>query len=136
MATLAEKEWQTTLVAALEVFGYVVEHTYPLQTKHGWRTGSTLSGKPDLIALRPPRILAIEVKTDKGRLAPDQRAVLTLYSEVPNARAWVLRPHDSWPDIQSWMRTPKDAPRIYGFEPMERLEAYRLLATARQRGPR
>lgn len=132
-----EKEWQATLVAALEVFGYVVAHTYPLLTKQGfWRTGCTLKGQPDLIALRPPRLLAIEVKADRGRLEGAQRAVLSLYAEVPNARAWVLRPRDPWPDIQAWMRDPKSAPRVYGFDPVDRLIAYRELATARQRGPR
>jgi hypothetical protein len=132
-----EKEWQATLVAALEVFGYVVEHTYPLLTKQGiWRTGSTLKGKPDLIALRPPRLLAIEVKTDRGRLEEAQRAVLSLYALIPNARAWVLRPRDDWSLIQAWMRDPKTAPRVHGFDPVDQLTAYRQVATPRQRGPR
>lgn len=123
----SERDWQATLVGALEIFGYVVEHTYPLRTQHGWRTGSTLKGKPDLIAVRPPRLLAIECKTDKGRLDPDQRAVLSLYALIPCARAWVLRPRDDWSRIQLWMRLPKDAPAVYGFEPMPELDARRLL---------
>lgn len=135
-ASVGEKEWQATLVAALEVFGYVVEHTYPLRTQHGWRTGSTLKGKPDLIAVRPPRLLAIECKTEVGRLDPDQRAVLSLYAEIPSARAWVLRPTDPWDDIQAWLRRPRHAPSVYGFEPMPHLDAYRQLATRRQRQPR
>jgi hypothetical protein len=130
MATPAvrERDWQATLVAALEAFGYVVEHTYPLRTQHGWRTGSTLKGKPDLIALRPPRLLAIEVKTDVGRLDPEQRAVLSLYALVPSCRAWVLRPRDDWDTIVAWLRRPKLAPQAYGFDPLPRDEARALLA--------
>lgn len=135
-ATTKERDWQATLVAALEVFGYVVEHTYPLRTQHGWRTGSTLPGKPDLIAVRPPRMLAIECKTDKGRLTQQQVAVLSLYSLVPCCRAWVLRPSDPWPDIQEWLRRPKQAPAVYGFEPMPQLDAYRMAASTAQRVPR
>lgn len=127
-ADLAEKEWQKTLVAAAEIFGYVVEHTYPLRTQHGWRTGSTLVGKPDLVMLRPPRLVVIECKANKGRLDPAQRAVLSLYAEIPNTRAWVLRPRDPWPDIQAWLRRPGRAPLTYGFDPMPLAEARRLVA--------
>lgn len=133
---IAEKEWQATLVAAAEIFGYVVEHTYPLQTRHGWRTGSTLVGKPDLIMLRPPRQVVIECKTNKGRLDPQQRAVLSLYALIPNTRAWVLRPRDPWSDIQDWLRRPGRAPATYGFDPMPQLDAFRLVASSRQRGTR
>jgi hypothetical protein len=136
LPTTKERDWQATLVAALEVFGYVVEHTYPLRTQHGWRTGSTLTGKPDLIALRPPRLLAIECKTDKGRLTTEQVAVLSLYALVPCCRAWVLRPRDPWDTVQSWLRRPKLAPVTYGFEPMPQLDAYRVVASRTQRVPR
>lgn len=137
MGPTKERDWQVTLVAALEVFGYVVEHTYPLLTRprNGqpvWRTGSTLKGKPDLIALRPPRLLAIECKTDVGRLDPHQRAVLSLYAAVPCARAWVLRPGDDWAAIQQWMRRPKLAPAVYGFELMPVAEAQRQVNAGRR----
>lgn len=136
-AAVPEKDFQRTLVATLEVFGYVVEHTYPLRTQHGWRTGSTLVGKPDLIAVRPPRLLAIECKSDVGRADPEQIAVLSLYAAVPCARAWVLRPRDPWDDVVSWLRRPKLAPAVYGFEAVEPAEARRLLAdAARKRAER
>lgn len=129
-----EREFQNTLVSLLELFGYVVEHTYPLLTKQGfWRTGSTLKGKPDLIALRPPRLLAIEVKGPTGRLEPAQRAVLSLYAEIPSARAWVVSPTaPAWADVQSWIRRPKDAPRAFGFDPMTAVEARALLDKLRR----
>lgn len=124
---LREKEWQATLVALLEAFGYVVEHTYPLRTQHGWRTGSTLSGKPDLYALRPPRLLAIECKSDTGRLDRLQAAVLSLHALVPCHRAWVLRPRDHWDTIVDWVRRPAAAPVTFGFEPMDEADALQLL---------
>jgi hypothetical protein len=131
-AQTSEREWQRTLVELLEAFGYVVEHTYPLLTrpKGGqpvWRTGSTLKGKPDLIALRPPRELAIECKTDIGRLDPRQAAVLSLHALVPCHRAWVLRPSDPWDDIVAWIRRPATAPMTFGFEPMTLKDAVTLL---------
>lgn len=134
-----EREFQNTLVSLLEMFGYVTEHTYPLLTKQGfWRTGSTLKGKPDLIALRPPRLLAIEVKGPTGRLEPAQRAVLSIYAAVPSARAWVVTPTDPpWADVQAWVRRPKDAPAAWGFDPLPFVEARALLdKVQRERKPR
>jgi hypothetical protein len=121
----AEKAYQDTLVGLLEMFGYVTEHSYPLMTKQGfWRTGSTLKGKPDLIAVRPPRLLAIEVKVPPNRIEPEQRCVLSLYAAIPCARAWLVTPTDPpWADLQQWVRHPRAAPVAYGFEVMDPVEA-------------
>lgn len=126
--TTPEREWQATLVDLLHTFGYIVEHTYPLRTEHGWRTGSTLRGKPDLVALRVPRLLAIECKRDGEYPTPAQRAVLTLYANVPCARAWVLRPGDDFDAIVAWVRHPAKAPHHYGFDPLDPDTAARMLA--------
>lgn len=125
MPASPEKDYQNTLVGLLEMFGYVTEHSYPLLTKQGfWRTGSTLKGKPDLIALRAPRLLAIEVKVPPNRIEPEQRCVLSLYAAIPCARAWLVTPTDPpWADLQAWVRHPKDAPVAHGFDVMDPLEA-------------
>jgi hypothetical protein len=115
-----EREFQKTLVSVLEVFGYEVNHTFPLRTQHGWRTGTTAVGWPDLLAIRVPRMLAIEVKGAHTPLEEAQRAWLSMLSEIPCVRAWVIRPTDpDWADVQAWIRYPKDAPRTYGFEPLD-----------------
>lgn len=124
-----ERNWQDTLVDLLHVFGYAVDHTYPLQTRQGiWRTPSTMKGKPDLTALRPPRVLAIECKTDRGKPTTEQRACLTVWAAIPCARAWLLRPSDDWDTIVAWVRRPSVAPLVYGFDPMDLPEARRILA--------
>lgn len=123
-----ERDWQNTIVDTLEVFGYVTEHTYPLRTQHGWRTGSTLRGKPDIMALRPPRQLAIEVKMNDTYPTREQVAVLSLHALIPCHRAWVIRPRDPWQDFIAWVRHPKTAPAAYGFDPLDEAEAKRVLA--------
>lgn len=132
-----EKDWQRTLVELLEMFGYTVEHTYPLLTKQGfWRTGSTLKGKPDLIAVRPPRLLAIECKVDRRKPRPEQVAVLSLYSRVPCARAWVLNDSADMAELQRWIRRPASAPAVFGFEPIESdAECRRVIRAASRRKP-
>ena len=131
-----EAAFQGLVTDALDLLGYVWDHTYPLRTRDGWRTGSTLKGKPDLIALRPPIELAIELKAEGGVLAPEQRAVLSLYAQLPHARAWVLRSNMPWPMITGWLQAPQDAPRVHGFEPMNRAEAKRVIDLSRLRRPR
>jgi hypothetical protein len=131
-----EKAFQGTLVDALTLRRYVVDHTYPLRTRDGWRTGSTLKGKPDLIALRPPWELAIEVKFEDGTLAEEQRAVLSLYAQLPHARAWVIRSTMPFEMVVGWITDPAEAPRVHGFQPMTRARAVEVIELSRLRRQR
>lgn len=112
-----EKSWQGTLVQTLETFGYAVQHVFPLQTKHGWRTGTTLSGWPDLVAIRDEWILAIEVKGEVTIVKPEQVACLMRLSRA-HVPSWILRPTDDWPLIVDWIRHPAESPLTYGWEPL------------------
>lgn len=118
----SERAYQETLVTTLEVFGWHVCHVYPLQTKHGWRTGTTADGWPDLVCLRREWIIAIEVKSDKGRATPQQRLWLHRFAAVESARAWLLRPSDDYGEIVEWFRDPAHAPRVHGWTPQQRKE--------------
>lgn len=117
----AEREFQRTLVETLELFGYVGTHIFPLMDRHGvMRTPTTSPGWPDLLYVRTPRVLAIEVKRDGVSVPERQRAWLTLFASIPCVRAWVVRPSDpSWDVIVEWIRHPVDAPRAYGFKLVE-----------------
>ena len=55
-------------------------------------------GFPDIIAVRPPRILAIELKSEKGRLRPEQRGWLDLLERVPGVEVHVWCPAD-WENV-------------------------------------
>ncbi len=112
-----EREFQRVITDALDHTAWKWTHVYPLRTAHGWRTGTTWRGWPDLTALRGPYLLAIEIKTDAGRADPEQIDCLTRFSVVAGARAWVLRPRDDIAQIVGWMRDPATAPRVYGFVP-------------------
>lgn len=132
-----EKEFQARLQSALQARGYLVDHTYKLKCQDGsWRTGSTLTGKPDLLGLRPPRLVAIEVKSATGRVEPRQQAVLSYWAAIPNARAWVLRPTDDWDTVMGWLDRVEVAPRVHGFDRLPVLDAYRVVAPASARKAR
>ncbi len=123
----AEKAYQDTLIdprdGLLIILGYATNHCYPLQTKHGWRTGTTAKGWPDIIAVRQHFVLAVEVKgfDVKGRptpFQPGQVEWLELFAEIPTGRAWVLRPTDDWDQTVQWCRHPEDGPRRFGYDPI------------------
>jgi hypothetical protein len=137
----AEQVLQRNVHQLLHRYGYVLDHTYRLRTEDGsWRTGSTWNGKPDTLAVRPPRVLAIEFKSgpQASRTNPERRqrqvASLSWWSLVPCARAWLLWPDAvPWDNLRGWIEAPGRAPATFGFEPMDQLAAFRVLATAAQR---
>lgn len=126
----AHEAFQRTVEQALQLRGCVTNHVYPLRTRDGWRTAHTLQGWPDLTAFHPKRwMLAVEVKVPPDTLKTEQRAVLSLWAEIPCARAWVVKPNDPpWSTFLEWLANPKDAPQVYGFELAD--DPRRLLAEA------
>ena len=56
------------------------------------------AGFPDLVLVRPPRILFVELKTDKGRVSPAQRLWLYTLAKCPGVEVYLWRPRD-WDSI-------------------------------------
>jgi len=121
-ATILEKDWQATVIEALELHGYLVNHVRPMLTKQGiWKTGTSLPGWPDLTAIGRGRhlgfVLFIELKGPRTPVTPEQVTVLRELSFVEGARCWLLRPleGDDWESFTRWLACPKEAPRRVGF---------------------
>lgn len=87
-ASLSEKQFQAIVVAGLRQRGWLV-FVVPDMRK-------TLAGLPDLLCLHAGRdvLLALELKTVKGKATPIQLAVLELMSRVPGVDARIVRPSD------------------------------------------
>ncbi|MGV9840031.1 VRR-NUC domain-containing protein [Nocardia niigatensis] len=91
MAPMLEADLQTTVIEMARLYGWKVVHLRPARTAHGWRTAyEGDSGVPDLILARRGRVLLVELKSDKGRVKPEQQAWLVEAGE--NGRLW--RPKD------------------------------------------
>jgi len=82
---MTEKMFQGRVIQALKIAGYAHYHTY--------NSIRSVKGFPDLIALngKKKRIIAIEVKTETGKLTADQSEWLTLFS-MCGVETWLLRP--------------------------------------------
>lgn len=74
---LREADLQDAIVEAAMMLGWKVMHTRPARTGKGWRTPlQGHRGFPDLVLLRPPRLIFAELKSLSGKLTPEQEGWL------------------------------------------------------------
>jgi len=72
---LEEADWMGAVGEALDWLGWSWIHHRAARTAAGWVTatqGNAAAGFPDIVAVRPPRVLWLELKLDKGRVSPEQ----------------------------------------------------------------
>lgn len=80
----------------------------------GWRIYHTFdsrrssAGFPDLVLLRPPRLVFVELKSDRGRVSDEQSAWLDDLEQC-GVEAYIWRP-DDWPERISKMLSRNGGP--------------------------
>jgi len=71
---ITESELATWLEDLLNVTGWLWCHSRPARTKDSWRTAITgHKGWFDYVAVRGARLVLIELKSEKGKLSPEQK---------------------------------------------------------------
>lgn len=83
-AVITEKRWQAQVVALLRHAGWWTYHTFDSRRSD--------PGFPDIVAIRDNRMLAIELKTVRGKPTSEQLAWLDALRGVKVVDAFVLRP--------------------------------------------
>lgn len=70
---MSEAQLQDAVVELAQLLGWEVAHFRPARTTDGWRTAVSADGKgfPDLTLVRD-RVIFAELKSDIGKLSPDQ----------------------------------------------------------------
>lgn len=86
---LSEADWQRRVIDYAQRSGWWVYH-------HADSRRASAAGLPDLICIRE-RVLWLELKTERGRVRPEQHRVIDLLQEAGET-ALVMRPSD-WPDV-------------------------------------
>ena len=84
----AEFQWRITKLAAL--YGWRVYHTYDSRRSQ--------PGFPDLVLVRPPRLLFVELKSATGRPTAAQQEWLMALAGVTRVDARIWRP-SQWDEI-------------------------------------
>ncbi len=93
-----ERDLEAGVLDIARLYGWRVVHFRPARTAHGWRTPVAADGTgwPDLFMVRGPRLVAAELKSDRGRLTPAQAGWLDALAGA-GAECHQWRPAD-YPD--------------------------------------
>jgi hypothetical protein len=89
-----EAELMVLVTELATIYGWRWAHFRVARTKHGWATpaaGPLGKGWPDLVLTRERdgRMMFVELKSEVGRLAEDQAAVLDYLRGVARRHGWL-----------------------------------------------
>ena len=92
---MLEADWQRQVIDLAHTFRWRVAHFRPAKTSHGWVTPVAADGAgfPDLLLTRD-RILAVELKSETGKLSEDQAVWLDAF-RLAGVETFVWRPSDA-----------------------------------------
>lgn len=101
-----ENDLQDIVMADLEAAGYMRAHFRPAKVMRGgketYRTPvqGDGTGFPDIIAVKDGRMLVLELKSETGKVRPEQLNWLRTMRDVPGTTVLVVRP-GTWNDLRS-----------------------------------
>jgi hypothetical protein len=104
---ISEASHQSAVIELAQRTGWRVAHFRPAMTTKGWRTpvSGDGAGYPDLTLVRPPELLVVELKTEKGKLSAAQREWLQDL-DMCGVEIHVWRP-SAWRAIEERLTRPR-----------------------------
>ena len=94
----SEKQFQAQVVELARLSGFLVYHTFDSRR--------SAAGFPDLVLVRPPMVLFAELKSEGGRIRPEQREWLAALKDCESVAVRLWRPSD-WPKIEETLTRRK-----------------------------
>lgn len=93
---MTESQLQDAVVRCARTLGWLVHHDRPGMDRRGhWRTAiQGHPGFPDLVLVRPPRVLFVELKSERGEISSWQEQWLDAFVACPGVEVYVWRPRD------------------------------------------
>ena len=95
LVRLTEKEFLAQVVELAEVLGFRSYHTFDSRR--------SAAGFPDLVLVRPPRVIFAELKRQNGRVTIPQHLWFHDLDECPGVEVYIWKPSD-WNEIVEVMR--------------------------------
>jgi hypothetical protein len=92
MPRITERDFLATVRGLAELLGWVCYHT--------WQSIHSPAGFPDLVLVKPPRVIFAELKAGNRQPTPAQERWLNLLRECTGVEAYLWRPED-WEQIQA-----------------------------------
>jgi hypothetical protein len=81
-----ERQLQQAISDLARMYGWLYYHTFDARHSPG--------GFPDAILVKPRRLIALELKTERGRLTPIQAGWLGVLATIEGCEARLVRPSD------------------------------------------
>ena len=97
---ISERDFQDQIIELAHIYDWTVAHFRPAMKQDGsWRTAVAADGTgfPDLVLVRPPRLIFAEVKSEKGKVTSEQSSWLRNLAEAKQD-VYLWRPSD-WEGI-------------------------------------
>jgi hypothetical protein len=85
-----EKSFQAQVEQLAKLYGWKIYHT-----RYSFRSAA---GFPDLVLVRPPRLIFAELKRNTGTVTPEQWNWILTLKEVPGVEVCIWRP-ENWKDV-------------------------------------
>lgn len=98
-ASASEKHFQAQIVELAGLSGWLVYHTHDSRR--------SAPGFPDLVLVRPPCVLFAELKSERGKLRPEQGEWLAALRACERVEAHLWRP-GKWDDIEQTLCRKRD----------------------------
>jgi len=81
---------------------------------HPYDSRKSAPGFPDLVLVRPPRVIFAELKVEAGFLTPKQQEWAFALRECPGVEYYLWTPHD-WPEIEKVLGWPQVRPKEQAY---------------------
>lgn len=94
-ALMSERDFARVVIDAAKLLGWRVYWS--------WSSVHSPAGFPDLVLVRPPRVVFAELKSERGRLSVWQRETIDLLGQCPGVETYVWRPSD-WRELERILR--------------------------------
>ena len=92
---MTEKQFMQNVIDLAKILGFAVYHTHDSRRSQG--------GWPDLVLLKDGRMIAAELKSERGRVTQEQEAWLDGLGEVAGIESYLWRPGD-WDAITTTLQ--------------------------------
>ncbi len=101
---ISERDFERQVLELAKLTGWRAAHFRPAKTSKGWRTpvSGDGAGFPDLVLCRGPCLVFAELKSEDGKLRPEQREWLEALSRCRGVEARLWRPSD-FEEIQAML---------------------------------
>ncbi len=86
LVKMSEREFQAQIRTLSTVLGWL--------DYHSWTSMHSAAGFPDMVLVKPPRVIFAELKTENGTVSPHQQFWLDTLKQCSGVEVYLWRPSD------------------------------------------